>query len=189
MNVFIRVELHQRWAGDKPDYDQLHTGMSGAGCDRYVYLDGVKLALPTGTYVRVLGGSLPDIRTAVMNAVAKTGHDSCGILTRGDETLAWELKPMPTPALTNPFFSSLFAAPLEPEPRNPFSSLFAGPPAPPPSPLKSLLGAVPTQPNTSLSSLFAAPSKPSPALGAYSESYGEAAGLNNLALLGLIGKK
>jgi hypothetical protein len=106
MDTFARVELHEGYAGDKPDYELLHTAMSAAGFARYFIVGLKKKFLPTGMYHSSSANSLPDVLTAVERAAAKTGHTSEGVITRGDLTLTWGLKEEP---LRFPAFSAMLS--------------------------------------------------------------------------------
>ena len=95
MTTITRVELHEIFPGDKPDYDLLHTAMSEAGFQRYFFAGMKKKWLPTGTYHTYKTDSLSDLLSAVQRAAAKTGHRSCGIIFRGTEERDWGLKEEP----------------------------------------------------------------------------------------------
>lgn len=89
---FARVELHERWAGDKPDYEVLHKQMEQEGFVRYMY-DGLKkVKLPTGMYRSTSKDSILLLKSKAIFAANKTGHKNEGMVWRGEEMQTWGLE-------------------------------------------------------------------------------------------------
>jgi hypothetical protein len=145
-DTFARVELHERWAGDKPDYDALHANMNEAGFERYMYEGSKKVKLPTGMYRSSSQYSLLLLKSKVGFAATKTGHKTEGIIWRGEEIMTWGLEIVPTMAAPVPptsFYTALAAIGMTAPPSR--GTLLTPPPlAPrPPQRLSSLLSTTP----------------------------------------------
>jgi hypothetical protein len=91
-DTFARVELHERWAGDKPDYDALHANMKEAGFERYMYEGLKKVKLPTGMYRSSSQDSVLFLKSKIAFAAIKTGHKNEGMIWRGEEMMTWGLE-------------------------------------------------------------------------------------------------
>ena len=92
---FVRVELHERWSGDKPDYELLHRSMEQEGFARYMYEGAKKVQLPTGMYRSTLNASILAVKAKAIFAANKTGYANEGVISRGEEHASWNLKQLP----------------------------------------------------------------------------------------------
>jgi hypothetical protein len=149
-DTFARVELHERWAGDKPDYEALHTNMKEVGFERYMYEGSTKVKLPTGMYRSSSQYSLLLLKSKVAFGATKTGHKNEGMIWRGEEMMTWGLEVMPTIAAPQPpasLYTALAAIGAPPSPRPTLLSALSSPPLPlaprPPQRLTSLLSSTP----------------------------------------------
>jgi len=136
-DTFARVELHERWAGDKPDYDALHKHMEQEGFVRYMFEGLKKVKLPTGMYRSSLNGSILLLKSKAVFAAAKTGHKNEGMIWRGEDMQTWGLEVMLTIPAPLAKTSTLIAlASLGRLPSGP--TLLTGLSAPPAPPLRGL---------------------------------------------------
>lgn len=156
-DTFARVELHERWAGDKPDYELLHGNMEQAGFVRHMYEGLKRVKLPTGMYRSSSKDSILLLQSKVAFAAAKTGHQNEGMIWRGEEMGTWGLEVVHAIAapLTPPALYTTLAAIGAPPSRPTLLSTLSASPAPtlttktaplaprPPQLLSSLLSSAP----------------------------------------------
>lgn len=92
MKAFVRVELHEKESGEKPDYDLLHTEMDKEKFDRFISEASIQKLLPTGCYFSRDRRRLSEVKEAARRAAGRTGFMSEGVATQGDEMEHWGLK-------------------------------------------------------------------------------------------------
>jgi hypothetical protein len=95
-DTFARVELHERWVDDKPDYDALHKHMEEAGYVRYMYEGLKRVKLPTGMYRSSSKDGILLLKAKVVFAANRTGHRNEGMVWRGEEMASWGLEVLST---------------------------------------------------------------------------------------------
>jgi hypothetical protein len=119
-DTFARVELHERWAGDKPDYELLHGKMEEAGFVRYMYEGLKRVRLPTGMYRSSAKDGILLLKAKLVFAAGKTGHRNEGMVWRGEEMTTWGLAVVHTigmPLAPPPLVAKLNQVGVTPPPR------------------------------------------------------------------------